>query len=46
VLSTLSWQLKVDSVTIRSASSSYNVADCEIYEDVTTGSWEDTNSAG
>lgn len=44
----VSCQIKVDSVTIASASASggYNIADCEIDQNSTVGSWENTNSAG
>jgi hypothetical protein len=39
-------KLKVDGVTIASASASggFNIADCEIDQDITTESWENTNS--
>ena len=44
----VSCQIKVDGVTIASASASggYNIADCEIDQNSTSGSWEDTNNAG
>lgn len=40
-------KIKVDGVTISSASASggYNIGDCEIDQDITTGSWQDTNTS-
>lgn len=40
-------KIKVDGVTISSASASggYNIADCEVDQNVTTGSWENTNNS-
>ena len=39
-------KLEVDGVVISkaSASGSYNIADCEIDQDITSGSWQDTNA--
>jgi hypothetical protein len=44
----VSCQIKVDGVTISSASASggYNIADCEIDTNSETGAWENTNDAG
>jgi hypothetical protein len=44
----VSCQIKVDGVTIASASASggYNIADCEIDQNSLSGGWENTNSAG
>ena len=43
----MSCQIKVDGVTISSASASggYTIADCQINRDA-TGSWINTNTAG
>jgi hypothetical protein len=43
---TVHCKLKVDGVTIASATASggFNIASCEISQDITTGSWQDTNS--
>jgi hypothetical protein len=40
-------KIKIDGVTIAtgSASGGYNIASCEADKDITTGSWEDTNSS-
>jgi hypothetical protein len=43
---TVRCKIKVDGVTIAtgSASGGYNIASCEADQNITTGSWEDTNS--
>lgn len=44
----VSCKLEVDGVAISTAEASggYNIANCEIDQDITSGSWENTNAAG